>query len=313
MNRFFLQLAVVLLFTVSTKAQSTNPALWCPTGATWTYGYFDMTSVGTVTAWYSGDTLVTGQRAQIVKQRVTTTSRFGPGYTYSFSISPVVTRVVADRLEVLANGQFYTLYDFAAQPGQNWPTVPVTPRGPCTQTVVQVRVDSVGLQQVGGRSLRWFRMHLTGASGTQPGSWSGRVYEQIGCVGYMQPQSPICHGSDPGFMGPLQSYQAGGSQPFTVVLQGNNLVLDTRLRAEAAGFRAFPNPASGASKLSIQLPAQVGQIAELRLLDVLGREMRKQPALAGQQFDVSGLPVGTYTLLLCEPGQAPLARRVVLQ
>ena len=309
MKPFLFQLSLLVLLITSAQAQSANPAIWCPPGARWSYGYFDMSSSGTVTEWYAGDTVVSGQPAQVVRRRVTATQRMGP--SYSFALPKVVTRVVGERVEVLANGQFYTLYDFAARPGQTWLTVPVTPTGTCAQGLVQVVVDSTGQQQVGGRTLRWFRMHLTGTTGTQPGTWSGRVYEMLGSLYYMQPQSLICHGTDPGFMSPFVSFQAT-SPAFSVTLRNGSVVLGTSTRADAAGFSVFPNPAAGARQLGLQLPAVLAPGARLRLLNGIGQEVRQQQTAPNKSFSVEGLPAGTYTLLLSEPGQRPLARRVTL-
>ena len=311
--------ALGALGTISAvQAQSANPAIWCPPGSVWTYGYGEMSVSGTVSVRYAGDTLVNGQSAQVLRQTATTAFYISPGVPFPPSISTwslpkVITRVVGDRVEVHANGRFYTLYDFAAQPGATWLTVPVTPSGPCAQGLVQVTVDSVGRKQVAGRSLRWFRMHLTGASGTQPGTWSGRVYELLGSVYYMQPQSPICHGTDPGFMWPLQTFSTTGPPPFSVVIRNGSLALSNQRQAEATGFAVFPNPVVGTTQLTVQLPAKVDSDAQLLLLDAMGREVRREALVATPTLDVRGLPAGTYTLLLHQPGKAGLARRVVLQ
>ncbi|MBD2767743.1 T9SS type A sorting domain-containing protein [Hymenobacter sp. BT664] len=223
----------------------------------------------------------------------------------------VVTRVVGDRVEVQANGRFYTLYDFAAQPGDTWLTMPVTPFGTCARGEVQVVVDSVGRRQVGGRSLRWFRMHLANEPGTALGSWSGRVYEQLGSVQYLQPQSLACHGTDPGYMGPMVSFQATGLPGIGYNATTGALLTSAEARATAVGFVVFPNP--GAGLLTLRLPATLAPGATLQVYDLTGRLVRQQAVPASHQLDLRALPAGTYTLLLCAPGQSPLARRIVLE
>ena len=307
----------LVLLTPAARAQSANPAIWCPAGCRWTYGYGDMSTVGTLSVWYAGDTLVGGQPAQVLRRSITAASVFPggvplPGTTSTYGLPLVITRVVADRVEVRANGQFYTLYDFAAVPGSSWLTAPVIPGGPCPQGLVQVTVDSVGRQQVGGRSLRWFRAHLTAAAGTTiAGSWGGRMYEQLGNVTYMQPQSPTCGGTDPGYLGPLVSFRATGLPSIGYNSTTGTLLANAEARATAAGFTAFPNPSAGL--LTLELPTSLSANASLRLLDLTGRVLRQMPALAGHQLDVRGLPAGAYILLLAEPGQPPLARRVELE
>jgi hypothetical protein len=287
--------------------------MWCPPGATWTYNYALFNERGTVTVRYVRDTVAAGQPAQLLTRRINSCYYVGPNACLPgtpYNLTPVLTRTVGDRVEVQAYGQFYTLYDFAAPVGSTWLTPMVIPLGPCPQThgLGTVRVDSVGTQRVGGQTLRWFRARLTAPAGASyQGFWPGRIYEQLGNVlTYMQPQSPACPATDPGFMGGMVEYRATG-QP-TVTIQSGALLLHTAEgRAGAAGFAAFPNP--GAGQLTLQLPANLSPGATLRLLDLSGRTLRAEPA--GRQLDLDGLPAGVYTLLLEQPGHPALARRLV--
>ena len=99
-----------------------------------------------------------------------------------------------------------------AQPGSSWITPRVVPQGPCPSELVAVNVDSVGTQRMAGRTLRWFRAHLTTLTGAAVlGQWPGCIYEQLGNVAqYRQPQSPTCAGTDPGYMGSFNKFQATG-------------------------------------------------------------------------------------------------------
>ncbi len=310
-----LRLQLLLLLPTAALAQSANPAMWCPAGATWTYGYSLFAERGTLTVRYARDTVVAGQPAQVLTRQLTTVVYPGPmpgGNTYQ---PPVVTRVVGQRVEVLANGQFYTLYDFAAQPGTSWLTPPVIPQGPCSQNLSRITVDSVGVQQLGGRTLRWFRAHLSSTAGLPYAfDWSGRVYELVGSTGaYMQPQVPGCANTDPGYLGPFATFAAAGAAPLSVHPQNGYLALGVRARAEAAGFVAYPSPSGGAGWLAVQLPARLMPSARLEVLDVAGRQVRQQAAIAGQRLDVRGLAAGTYTLRLRVPGAASYFQRVVLE
>ena len=193
-------------------------------------------------------------------------------------------------------------------------TAPVTPQGACPQGVVVVTVDSVGRQLVAGRSLRWFRAHLTaGAGTTSAGAWLGRIYEQLGNVAqYMQPQSPICRGSDPGYMGSMSTFRATG-WPAIGYNATSGTLLSTQARAEAAGFAVYPNPSAGAGRLSVALTPATSPTGQLSLLDLTGRLILQQPEVSGQLLDVRGVAAGTYTLLLRAPGQPVLAQRLVLE
>lgn len=313
MKRPLLLLLLLLALASTVRAQSANPAMWCPPGATWTYGWAWWSESGTLTVRYARDTVVAGQSAQLLTRSLLAHDPASPTSTYTIRMSSVVTRTVADRVEVLANGQFYTLYNFAAVPGGSWLTPRVVPSGPCPAEVVQMTVDSVGTRQIGGRTLRWFRAHLTSLAGAPVlGSWNGRTYEQLGSTAqYMQPQSPTCGGTDPGYMGSLTGFQAT-SLPAISYNAGTGALLGTaQARAAAAGFWAYPNPSKGL--FTLELPAAFVSDASLRLLDLTGRVLRQLPIPASRQLDVRGLPVGSYTLLLLAPGQAPLARRLLLE
>lgn len=313
MKHLLLFLLLLTGLAPAARAQLANPAMWCPPGATWTYGWAWWNEHGTVKVRYVRDTLVAGQPAQLLTRQTIAYDNQSPTAPPStYSMSSVVTRTVADRVEVLANGQFYTLYNFAAQPGTSWLTPRVVPSGPCLTEVVQMTVDSVGTRQIGGRTLRWFRAHLTTPTGAPVwGAWSGRIYEQLGSVQqYMQPQSPACGGTDPGYMGALTGFQATGL-PSISYNASTDILLNAQTRAAAAGFVAYPNPSSGL--YTLELPASLAADASLRLLDLTGRVLRQLPLPTNGQLDVRGLPIGSYTLLLIEPGQASLARRLLLQ
>lgn len=305
-----LLLSVLLLGLILTaRAQSTVPAIWCPAGASWSYGYYLFEAEGTIAVRYVRDTVVAGQPAQLLNRQLTEYSRASPTLFSSRPLPSVVTRTVADRVEVLANGQFYTLYDFGAQPGASWLTPRVVPSGPCPAEVVRVTIDSVGTQLVAGRPLRWFRAHLTTPGGAAVyGNWPGRSYEQLGNLLYMQPQSPTCAGTDPGFMGSFRSYRATG---WPTIGYNGTLLATAQGRAAAAGFSAFPNP--GAGLFTLRLPAASEPGATLQLFDLASRLVRQLPVPANRQLDVRGLPAGTYTLLLTSPGELPAAHRLLVQ
>jgi hypothetical protein len=314
MKQLLLSLLLLAGLAPAAHSQAANPGLWCPPGATWTYGWGWWQEVGTVTVRYARDTVVAGQSAQLLTRRLLAHDPAGPpSASYTIPMSSVVTRTVADRVEVWANGQFYTLYNFAAPPGSSWITPRVVPTGPCPAEVVQVTVDSVGTRLVGGRSLRWFRAHLTSPTGAPVlGNWNGRTYEQLGSVGqYMQPQSPTCGGTDPGYLGALLGFQATGLPSISYNAATGVLLSTAQRRAAAAGFRAYPNPSTGL--FTLDLPASLAPEACLRLLDLTGRELWHLPVPSSRQLDVRGLPVGAYTLLLLTPGQASLAQRLLVE
>lgn len=303
-------LALLVLLASKVTAQSTNPNAWCQPGATWLYDGFAMTGRFQIATTYVGDTLIGGQTVQQLRREL-----FSPANPASRRrLSSTFTRTIGDRVDVLADSQYYTLYDFAAQPGDTWLTVPAAHDYQCTTIVERVTVDSVGTQVIGDRSLRWLRVHLTLVSGFEFNSnWQGRIYEMIGNVGsYLQPQSyPSCGGSDPLYMGPLVSFSVVGARPFAVTNRNNRLALSSRPVELSSEFSIYPNPTQGARLLTLGR-TDFGTTIQVRLLDATGRCVRQQQLTSLKQVDINGLPVGVYTLMLQSEGQATQARRVVV-
>lgn len=81
--------------------------------------------------------------------------------------------------------------------------------------------------------------------------------------------------------------------------------------AEAAGFLAFPNPAT--ETLTLRQPAQTA--ASVRLLDALGREVLRQPAVVAEtSVSVAALVPGLYTAQwLDAAGRVLMSRKVARQ
>ncbi|MBF9144147.1 T9SS type A sorting domain-containing protein [Hymenobacter properus] len=311
-----LLLSLLLALPLALRAQSANPAMWCPAGATWTYGYALFAERGTITVRYARDTVVAGQPAQVLTRQLNSVYYPGPTPGANLYWPVVITRVVGRRVEVWAYGQFYTLYDFGALPGSTWPTVLASPANACPQarSMAQVVVDSVGTQQLAGHTLRWFRAHLLPTGASTQGYWHGRVYEQVGGTEYMQPLALDCPVVDAGVIGPVFSFRATGCPTTSFVPGSGTLVLGSaQARAEAAGFAVYPNPSAGAGVLRVALPAGFGPAAQLRLLDLTGRLVLCQPARSEPLLDVRGLAAGIYSLQLSTQGAASLVCRVVLE
>lgn len=311
MKRLLLS-ALLLGLAPAAGAQSNTPAVWCPAEASWSYSYSLFEAQGTLTVRYVRDTLVAGQQAQLLTRQLAEYNRAYPAVIASRFMPSVVTRTVADRVEVLANGQFYTLYDFGARPGDSWLTPRVVPAGACPAEVVRVTVDSVGTQQVASRRLRWFRAHLAMPNGgLVSGNWPGRIYEQLGNLQYMQPQSLTCAGTDPGFMGPFLSYRATGWPIIGYNSTTGVLLATAQARATTGGFAVFPNPGSGL--FTLRLPAASVRTATVQIFDLAGRILRRLPVPDNRQLDARGLPAGIYTVLLIRPNELPMAQRLVVQ
>ncbi|RZK45936.1 MAG: hypothetical protein EOO59_20125, partial [Hymenobacter sp.] len=154
-------------FLFCLPALSRAQAAWCPAGAEWQYGYADMNESGFLTTRYAADTTVGGKAAQVLRRTTTTTAYNPPGNPYppipgahTSPLPTIITRTNGDSVLFWTGGRYVPLYCFGAQPGQSWTTYATYPTGVCAQYPVQVTVDSVGTQLLGGRLVRWQAVHI---------------------------------------------------------------------------------------------------------------------------------------------------------
>lgn len=319
MKRLLLLLAGAAL---ATSASAQSP--WAAPGATWTYGYRYFSAYGDLTMTYAGTTTAAGQTAlRYTRQVVSKDYQFPNRPVQTQVLSDLVLRADADRLYVLANDQqFYTLYNFAAQPGDSWLTPASEPNNVCAATMVRLRVDSVGTAVVNGTSRRWLRLRLQNQTGQVPvmdRDFGGRVYEGLGPkAGYFTPQGfYTCGTTDPGYFESLLCYRASGQAPYFggngTTQQCSTIITATaEQRAVQLSFEVYPNPSQG--ELHLRLPATAGPQPTVLLHDLTGRCLLRTALPASGTLDVSQLPKGLYALSVQLPGQtAPATRRVVLQ
>lgn len=316
MKRLLVVLAGVALAT-SAAAQSQ----WATSGATWTYGYRHFGETGDLTVTYAGPATVGGQAALRYSRQIT--SRVSPNPATPLqnrSLPDLILRADADQLYVQADDQqFYTLYNFAAQPGDSWLTPLAHSQAMCASAQVRLRVDSAGVAMVGGVQRRWLRLRLQTLPGQQVPmdyAWGGRVYEGIGPTqAYLQPQGYPCGGTDPGYMEGLLCFRASGQATYYggTAQQCSSIVTATaEQRATQLSLEVYPNPSQG--ELNLRLPATAGPQATVALHDMTGRCLLRTALPASGRLDVRQLPKGLYALSVQLPGQAaPATRRVVLQ
>jgi hypothetical protein len=306
---------LVSLWLLTTAAHAQT---WCPPGAKWTYSYAWFFVHGDVTLRYSGDTVLAGQACKVLRKELLVKDGLNPNapplrdtypseYTYSD----------ANRVYIYGNGQFYTLYNFAAQPGDSWALAPSALTGWCTQPG-RIVVDSVGQQVVQGVMRRWFRAHpefITAPAWGQLFGFRGRIYEGIGPVGgYMllQASTSQCGGTDPETGGDLLCYSATGIPTF---YPGSNQSCSTILasaerRAVQLGFSVYPNPSNG--QLALRLPSDLSQ-STVEIHDLAGRCVQQQPLPASHQLDVRHLPAGFYSIAVRQNGRTLATSRFVRQ
>mgnify|MGYP001194429558 CR=1 FL=1 len=88
-----------------------------------------------------------------------------------------------------------------------------------------------------------------------------------------------------------------------------------QIAASAIDFQIFPNPSSGEVNLAIE--GQLGQEADIRLFDALGKNLLSKKLEVGDapvhQLDLSGFVSGVYFIQMHIPGELPVTKRIVLE
>jgi hypothetical protein len=289
----------------------------------YSFDYFGTREYGDAQVRYARDTVVNGRPCQVLKQQIVSRSLMFPAQgLITRSFPPLITAADADKVYVYANNQFFTLYDFAAQRGDNWMLLAsIGPGSFCSERVV-ASVDSAGQQQFAGRLRRWIRVRIHIVGRTDPGvnGMSGRIYEGIGPVeGYLVPQINYSGGylddcqrfPGPDYLGALLCFRATGmGTVFNGPAQACTLLSTAEQRANEVGFTVFPNPSAG--ELTLELPARLGA-AQLTIHDLTGRRVWRGPVPASRRLDLNTLPRGLYAATLQVAGQAVAARRFVLE
>ncbi len=108
---------LVMISLPAVRAQS-----WCPPGAEWHWGIFNLGVDGFVHRWYAGDTVVYGRNAQKIQEAGVVINYFSQDTT-SFDVTRFTSMDGQDVLlwsERDGTWQWDTLYRFGAAPGTIW-------------------------------------------------------------------------------------------------------------------------------------------------------------------------------------------------
>ncbi|MFA6950453.1 MAG: T9SS type A sorting domain-containing protein [Lentimicrobiaceae bacterium] len=172
----FYAFTYLAIFNFSVASAQTT---WCPEGAIWHYGNIPINTAGYLKIENMGDTIILGIDCKKLKKTL-----YGYDYiTHEFSTEIVgfeYTYSDEDKVFIFRGGQFYTLYDFSAQPGNSW-IVPSTKYYDSCDTIGRVRVDSIGNMTINNTILRYICVSPD-ASAPNWGWSAAKIVERIGPV-----------------------------------------------------------------------------------------------------------------------------------
>lgn len=289
MRLLFLLVLIPLLGLKLVTAQG-----FAPDGAMWHYDNWQAITFygdGYVLVMNDGDTLIEGRACQRLKI-----------VTYSYDAFLLSNDTIESFEYVFSKndsvfnyrfGSFYLLYDFGALPNDTWQ---VAGNDVCNQAGT-VFVDSVGVENVNGEQLRWVSVSSPPASPVQFSN--SKIYEKIGCSGYMFPE-PFCV-TDSDIGGALRCY----SEPDFSYIKEFNTDCDAISFVSVAESQKAElwdvYPTNFNETLRVR-GSKHTEMVEFQLLDMSGQIiMRKKISIPHDLNELGLLSNGTYiTRILTE-------------
>jgi hypothetical protein len=179
-------LILFLLITFNLQSQ-----VWIDHGATWHYNYSEIGGGGFIKITYTEDTLISGQQCQkliSVKYRFSLDQYSNIVFLGTINLPTEYTFASGDTVFYYKNNQFYTLYNFGAQPGDSWNLGIDTNQFQCSQSYAHV--DSIGTINLNGHSFRWLSLSNTNNSSV---GLFGKIVERFGAYqSYLFPVENNC-------------------------------------------------------------------------------------------------------------------------
>ncbi|MFZ5939848.1 MAG: T9SS type A sorting domain-containing protein [Bacteroidota bacterium] len=241
MKRLILCLQMVLL---STCIYAQNE--WAPIGAVWYYDRNTDYEFGYVRIESVKDSLVQEKTCRILYVRKSTYRT--PGVYETTNLEPVITRQEGSKVYYFQDGQFHLLYDFDPLVGDVW-DIGAAQTEPDECSAGKVIVDSIQTVSLGGNMLKAI---YTSPYENSPVSYSDRIIEGVGSLGYLLPFStctPPQDGWKPG--GPIRCYS---SAAFSYSWGSKDCDYITGINKPFSGEFVFLYPNPFTDKLHLKIP-----------------------------------------------------------
>jgi len=179
-------LILLLFITVNLQSQ-----IWIDHGAVWHYNYSELFGGGFIKITYTEDTLINGQQCQKlipIKYMFTLDQYSNIVFLGTINLPTEYTYSSGDTVFYYKNNQFYTLYNFGAQPGDSWNLGVDTNQFLCTDSYAHV--DSIGTINFNSSVYRW--ISLSNINNSSVGL-SGKIVERFGAFqSYLFPVENNC-------------------------------------------------------------------------------------------------------------------------
>ena len=272
-----------------------NSQIWCRPGATWHFTHNGAPSSSFYTKLtYIKDTLITSKNCNRISYYTQGTIASIPYSGFGPDIHTYVNGNVVYILDVTGTtNNFDTLFYYGANIGDSWH---LTPKSFTNCAKSKVTVTDTGHVFIQSQYLKWLKVNVARYAFTSsiPTFFTDTIFERIGCVQYYfyDPQDvcPTQTDSDKG--GPLRCYndnQIIGYKRVTIAC--NYFVTDVEEKNNDLKIVVYPNPASEDLFLT-----GIQDNDEIRIKDILGREVKKKTFNSIGAINISELQNGVYLL-----------------
>ncbi len=246
-------LLIFLMFEMSAQE-------FAPTGAKWYYSNIESAfgpNIGYVTIENVEDTLIQGKLCKKMEEvEYRTSGLVIPERVDYLHVSGDTVWRYAD------DGQFYVLYNFAADVGDSWP-LRAYDYTTNVELSFEVTVDSIAYTTINGTELK--EMHLVNSSDYLT---LNPVVERLGGISFFYPMNYAWLDSD--VRTGLRCYgdPAFGDYMAVDTISCNALILDAAEVIDDQYLNIYPNPTSGRTTIAVNQPRQL--VEQIRIYSMEG-------------------------------------------
>jgi hypothetical protein len=313
-----LLLLLIPLFFLQ-KALS-QPVVFCPPGAEWHYLFDNFwTSDTNEEVKYVRDSIIGPETVKVLR------SKYGKYYLRD-NLAPgnslTLIKQKGDTIffkNVLTQGSWQILYNYAAQPGQGWQTNAIAVSGSSTSVTYSYTVNSVSSLTVNSFNLRVLAVTYTTSiavwPATNPIQGSLQIIERYGGSSFLFNFHNTRTYTDGDILIGILCYQdsAFGVKQFSQA--DCQYLADVGLEEYSAAepLKLFPNPSTDVVNLEINDPG--GELV-LHIMDISGRKLKQiklKPGQGEHQIDLSGLSGGVYMISVVKDEKVVYTGKVVKQ
>ncbi|MCF8235523.1 MAG: T9SS type A sorting domain-containing protein [Bacteroidales bacterium] len=262
---------------------------WCPPGAEWHYSYNDFQVEGYIKISYIADSTLDGQQCKVLEKKK---------YWYNHEFQTYDTAVLGLEFTYEENDvvyyhrfdQFYILYDFNAETGDQWEVAGWETGTACDSTGM-IKVDSIGEMFIGTEIYR--KIYTSVVNDDHWYFTGGGIIDDIGSLGYMFPEPHYNCVVDIFEGGPLRCYYDDVTGLIQLSAEPCDEITEIAyIGSNKETITLYPNPAN--TEINIEISKAVS-VNKIRLLNNKGQLLKVvEPKENNTKVDIGDLPEGLY-------------------